>query len=278
MFCAVCLMPASLWAVVDGHEFSHCSSCGSVALNIERMHAVDRGESTTVYNAEYWISETHAARERSWGGSLARAAEAIYVCQRPVKRFLDIGAGDGSLLDALAYHLPSFSDRLLAVELFPPEGHTQHPGYRRGSVNDLDTKVDCGVCIEVIEHLTPMMLRGLLSGLADKAEVNSCFLFNTGMGEYVLSEDPSYIDPNNRGHIVSYGFPALQSIFAEFGFRVSQLGSRSWAFLAEYMPTEEFELRLRTWHPLAENSAVLTDHRSGSLMAIVARESLRAYA
>lgn len=278
MLCAVCLMPAVPWAVVDGHEFSYCPSCGSVALNSERMQRVDRGESTTVYNAEYWVYEADAARERSWGGSLARAAEAIYLCRRPIERFVDIGAGDGSLLDALTYQLPSFADRLLGIELFPPEGHSQHPGYRHGSIGDLESKVDCGVCVEVIEHLTPTMLRGLLKGLADKAEVDSCFLFNTGMGEYVLTEDPSYIDPNNRGHIVSYGYRALQAIFGEFGFRVSTLGSRSWAFLAEYKPTNPFDLQLRTWHPLPENVAVLSDPRSGSLMSIVARESLRAYA
>lgn len=278
MICAVCLASASFWATIDGHDFSHCASCGFVALNLDRMNAFDRGDSTRVYNADYWESETRAAKERSWGSSLARAAEAIYLCQRPVQSFLDIGAGDGTLLDALSYHLPSFAERLIGVELFPPETHTKHKGYRHGSVADLDTGVDCGVCIEVIEHLTPHMLRGLVSGLAGRAKVNSCFVFNTGMGDYVLSEDPSYIDPINRGHIVSYGLPALQTIFGEFGFRVSALGSRAWAFVAEYQPTEAFDLVTRTWRPLRENSALLDDPRSGSLMAIVARESLRAYA
>ena len=278
MICAVCQSPASHWAVVDGHEFSHCPVCGSVALNIEQMHAIDDGASTRIYNADYWESEARAARERSWGGSLARAAEAIYVCQRPVRSFLDIGSGDGSLLDALSYHLPSFSERLIGIELFPPETHTQHQGYQRGSVADLDMSVDCGVCVEVIEHLTPHMLRGLLRGLASKSKVNSCFLFNTGMGDYVLSEDASYIDPVNRGHIVSYGLTALQTIFGEFGFRVSTLGSRAWAFIAEYQPTEPFDLASRTWRPMPQNTAVLDDARSGSLMAIIARESLRAYA
>jgi hypothetical protein len=278
MICAVCQSPASHWAVVDGHEFSHCLVCGSVALNIEQMRAIDDGASTRIYNADYWESEARAARERSWGGSLARAAEAIYVSQRPVRNFVDIGSGDGSLLDSLSYHLPSFSEHLVGIELFPPEIHTQHPGYQHGSVEDLGTSVDCGVCIEVIEHLTPRMLRGLVKGLAERAEIDSCFLFNTGMGEYVLDEDKSYIDPINRGHIVSYGFPALETIFGEYGFRVSRLGSRSWAFIAEFRPSAPFDMSSRTWQPLPENVAVLTDPRSGSLMSILARESLRAYA
>lgn len=278
MICAVCHEPASYWNTVDGHDYSHCLSCGSVALNIDRIHAFDRGDSTRIYNADYWDSETRAARERAWGSSLARSAEAIYVCQRPVKSFLDIGSGDGALLDSLSYHLPSFADRLIGIELFPPETHTQHQGYHHGSVADIPMRVDCGVCVEVIEHLTPQMLRGMLSSLASKAEVNSCFLFNTGMGEYVLSEDASYIDPINRGHIVSYGLQALKAIFAEFGFRVSTLGSRTWAFVAEYQPTEPFDIVSRTWRPLPENIAILDDARSGSLMSIVARESLRAYA
>lgn len=278
MICAVCESHASHWALVDGYEFSSCPSCGSIALNSEAMRDIDNGASTRVYNAEYWESEARAARERSWGGSLARVAEAIYVCRRPVTLFVDIGSGDGSLLDALSYHLPTFSERLIGIELFPPDNHTQHPGYRHGSIGDLDGKIDCGVCVEVVEHLTPQMLRGLVQGLASKSEPDSCFLFNTGLGEYVLNEDAEYIDPVNRGHIVAYGFQALETIFGEFGFRISRLGSRSWAFVAEYQPSEPFDLSSRTWRPLPENLAVLDDVRSGSVMAILARESLRAYA
>lgn len=278
MICAVCLTPALHWAVVDGHDFSHCASCGSVALNIERMRELDHGASIRVYDTEYWEAEATAARERAWGSSLARAAEAIYVCQRPVKSFVDIGCGDGALLDSLSYHLPSFTKGLTGIELFPPEVHSRHPGYTAGSIGDVQQKFDCGVCIEVIEHLTPDMLRELVKGLADRAESNSCFLFNTGMGDYVLGEDASYIDPTNRGHIVAYGFRALEIIFGEYGFRVSRLGARSWAFVAEYTPAETFDLTTRTWHPLPQNAALLSDSVSGSLMSIVARESLRAYA
>lgn len=277
MDCAVCHTSAPLWANVDGHDFTHCPSCGSIALNSAEIDAIDAGSAIRHYDADYWQDELLSAKERAWGSSLARAAEAIHLCQRPVRKFVDIGSGDGSLLDALSYHLPSFRDGLYGVEMFPPAVHTAHPNYLIGEIGSAPEQFDCGVCVEVIEHLTPRMLDNLLAGLARNSLENSCFLFNTGLADYVVNEDQSYIDPLRRGHIVSYGMNALDQIFARHGFRVSAIGQRSWAFLAEFQPTFPFDIDNRTWHPRPENTQLMHDAISGTLMAITARESLRAY-
>lgn len=275
--CAVCAYPAPLWATVDGYDFTQCDACGSIALDADAIAEVDEGKPLRGYDADYWRAELISARERAWGGSLARAAEAIYLCQRPIKAFVDIGSGDGSLLDALSYQLPSFRERIFGVERFPPEQRTAHPGYWVGQISQAPRRFDCGVCIEVVEHLTPRMLDALIAGLAARSNENSCFVFNTGLGDYVVKEDAGYIDPLRRGHIVAYGLPALSLMFARHHFRVSALGARSWAFVAEYRPTSDFDLDHRTWHPLPDNQRILSDPISGSLMSIAARESLRTY-
>lgn len=277
MYCAVCDGPAPLWAVVEGYRFTDCPRCGSISLDRDEIRRIDAGSSLRRYDNDYWQDEVRAARERAWGSSLALAAQAIHLCQRSVDRFIDIGSGDGSLLDAISYHLPSFQHNIYGIELFPPASHTQHPGYIIGDLDQSHHQFDCGVCVEVVEHLTPKMLDRLVAALARHALPGGCFVFNTGLSDYVRKEDRSYIDPLYRGHIVSYGFAAMAQIFSRHQFRVSNLGQRNWAFIAEYKPTIDFDLDARIWNPLPENLARLQDPVSGSLMAITARDSLRAF-
>jgi hypothetical protein len=273
--CAVCGEQALTWDRVDGHDFTDCGHCGSIALVTETIDQIDRGQFVRDYDTNYWQDEQIAAKDRAWGSSLARAAEAIYLTRRPVHRFIDIGSGDGSLLESLSTHLPNFSGQLFGVEMFPPAKRTSHPGYVHASLADMNGSYDTGVCIEVIEHLTPKMLDGLLAALSLKSEPDALFIFNTGLGDFVRFEDRSYIDPVRRGHIVSYGWAAIEAIFARHHFRVSKIGNRNWAFVAEKSPTTSFDIHDRVWQPVPKNIAILQDPTTGSLMQLLARESLR---
>jgi hypothetical protein len=177
------------------------------------------------------------------------------------------------LLDELSRQLPAYSDCFHGVELFPPHEHTSHPNYHQGEIGNLGGAFDSGVCIEVVEHLTPRMLANLLEGLAKVSAPGSLWLVNTGMPDYVLTEDPGYLDPLHRGHIVSYGLRGLLHIFEPFGFRVRGIPGKSYAFVAEFQPLDdELDFEYRFYHPLPENKALL---ESSGLLYQAAFESAR---
>jgi hypothetical protein len=273
--CGVCGAIAAPWKIIDGIQFTDCSKCECIAMDSENLLRVDAAKFAHKYDATYWSDELIAAKERSWGATLARAAEAILLCRRPVDRFLDIATGPGYLLDALSYYLPTSKERFFGVEKFAPEDRSEHPGFIEGSVEDLPQEFDCGVCIEVIEHLTPLMLRQLARELSWVSQPNAFYIFNTGLSDFVRKDSADYIDPVQRGHIVSWGFPALVEIFGSEGFKVHKLGSRNWSFGVEYLPDDELPISDRIWSPLEENLAILNDPATGMVMYIMARESLR---
>jgi hypothetical protein len=234
------------------------------------------------YAEEYWGSELGPARERCFGAAVLRVAETIAYCRVPIRAFIDIGAGTGWLLDALALLLPEATDRFHAVELYPPppEHRTSHPNYVIGTLNSLETSFDAGVCIEVIEHLTPMTLRALVAQLAGRSHPGSLYLFNSGQPTFVEQEDPTYLDPHRRGHVVSYSVAGAASIFNPAGFNVIALPGRYWAFLAEFGPLQpvgEDALISRLWHPVPENEAMLHGARFGPLMRSAGIDTARAY-
>lgn len=70
----------------------------------------------------------------------------------------------------------------------PPAERTPHPNYVEGDVGVLEEACDAGVCIEVIEHLTPRMLGKLVDRLAKVSLPCSLWLFNTDMPDYVINE------------------------------------------------------------------------------------------
>lgn len=144
--------------------------------------------STRLYDEAYWNEELCSARMRARGESLARVGEALLYCQRPVKRFLDVGADPGYLLHELAKQYPGRPDLFHGVELLPSAERTPHPNYVEGDVGMLEEACDAGVCIEVIEHLTPRMLGKLVDRLAKVSLPCSLWLFNTGMPDYVINE------------------------------------------------------------------------------------------
>jgi len=147
-------------------------------------------------------------------------------------------------------------------------------------LDSVEITYDAGVCIEVIEHLTPRTLRALVAQLAARSRPGSLYLFNSGQPTFVEQEDPAYLDPHRRGHVVSYSVAGAASIFNPAGFNVIALPGRYWAFLAEYGPLQSIDedaLISRLWHPLPENEAMLRGARFGPLMRSAGIDTARAY-
>lgn len=260
---------------VEEVPYLRCDACRSIHIQPAMLAELDAGRSfLRDYDADYWAMELAAARNRAKGVSPCRAGEAILYCRRPVQRFLDVGAGPGYLLESLIELLDSEGAIFHAVEKFAPEEHFRHPNYHVGSLSDLAEPFDAGVCIEVVEHLTPTMLRNLATSLAAVSKPDSYWLFNTGMDEYVDLEDRGYLDPYRRGHIVSYSVAGLRTIFEPLGFRVHQLPGKSFAFAAEYRPGPELGYDDRIYRPLPENLALLNRNQ---LLYQAAFESARSY-
>jgi methyltransferase family protein len=229
------------------------------------------------YDEAYFETERTSARDRAYGSSLARCAEALLYARIPVRRFLDVGTGHGYLLDALAMHLPSHRDAFAGVELFPPPGRSTHPNYIEGSVASAPGTYDAGSCIEVIEHLTPAQLARLLGELATRSNPGALYIVNSGQPRYVLDDDPGYLDPDGRGHIFSYSLEAVALLAEPQGFRVLPLRGKTWAFLLEYDRADPSAPEDRIWSALPENVALLSDPDRGTVLRILGLESARAY-
>lgn len=274
--CPVCETGTSAaHTVVDGYPYYLCGQCGSIHIAPEVIADMDAGIALVgEYANDYWEQERAGALERAAGASLCRAGEAILYCRRPVQRFLDVGAGPGFLLCKLQELLDSGAGIFHGVEAFPPPYADYGANFHVGRVDDLDGVFDAGVCIEVIEHLTPKMLEGLVSGIAAVSAPGSFWLFNTGMPEYVRKEDPGYLDPLRRGHIISYSLQAVSPIFARHGLRVGALPGKSFAFFAEFKPSESPTFDERVYQPVAENVALLRRHE---LLYHAAFETARSY-
>lgn len=273
--CPVCHSGRSaLFTEVDGFAYYECSSCGSLHIDPGVLAEMDAGRHPLGgYADEYWEQERVATLERADGDSLCRAGEAILYCRRPVESFLDVGAGPGFLVQRLQALLDPEARIFHGVEKFPPAYAVECPNFHIGDVADLDGKFDAGVCIEVVEHLSPSMLRGLAGSLRRISRPGSLWLFNTGLPNYVKHEDPGYLDPLRRGHVVSYSIPALESIFAPLGLEVSPLPGKSYAFIVEFEPAETPDFNERIYRPLPGNRALL--NRCG-LLHQAAFESARA--
>ena len=275
--CVICCGQAELWKTIEGYEYSECSVCESISIDSASIALVDSGDFPRHYDPAYWAEENVAASGRSWGPSLARVAETILYCRRPIERFVDIGSGPGHLLDSLATYLPASCDRFFAVEKYPPSTHTTQPGYLIGDLADTKGVFDAGVCIEVVEHLTPKMFTRLIEALAQKSRPGSLYFFNTASPSYVKTLDPGYMDPLRRGHIISWGMPALRSLFEPHGFTVMEVQGKNFAFAVEFESSDPMPLSDRIWYPVPENRALLNDPEMGEVMFILGLESARAY-
>jgi hypothetical protein len=271
----------TLYEMVQGIQYFECKQCDCLYADLDALRG--DGSREFVYSNDYWQSEMSAARSRSFGSSLARCAEVFFYSRIPIRSFLDVGSGPGYLLDALSSLMPNFREMFHGVELFPPppEFRSTHPNFHVGSLDDVSVRFDGGVCIEVIEHLTPVQLRSLVSSLSRISNVGATYFFNSAQPSFVKSTDPGYLDPFGRGHIIAYSIAGVRKIFSEFGFNVIPLPGRDWAFLAEFTSdTKTFtaeQLLHRLWSPVPENMDKLKVNGFGELMYTVGLESARCY-
>lgn len=277
--CPICTSAASRYANVDAFDYFECSHCDALFLDPAVLEEVDRGRSLVQYSEPYWKAELDASRARSYGSSLARVAETFLYARRPIDVFLDIGAGAGFLLEACATYLPASKQKFYGIEKYPPRAHsTQNSNFVVGEIPDLQLRVDAGCCIEVIEHLTPVMLSKLLHDLSAVANQDALFIINSGQPAFVKHEDPRYLDPCGRGHLVSYSVKSIAHLAEPHGFRVHALPGKTWALLLEKSASRGAEhLVDRIWTPVPKNAEALNDPTMGSLMYVLGVETARAY-
>lgn len=280
--CPLCQSSARDYTVVQEVPYFECAGCDFIFADPELLRRVDDGEPLRRYDKEYWDSELASAKDRSFGSSLARVAEVLLYCRIPVEKFIDIGTGPGFLLDALSKYLPSHRNVFYGVEKFPPDPseRTAHENYLCSDLAEIGETFQCGVCVEVIEHLTPTMADRLASAMRRTSVAGSLFLFNTGLTEYVRREDPGYLDPYGRGHITSWSVTSARKIFSRHGFEVHPIPGKTWAFLVELPPVPDSggaNVRDRIWSALEHNKRILADPEMGNVMYFLGLESARAY-
>ena len=284
-FCQVCqsgYLGGEPLVVKEEVPFYQCDNCGSIL--VLDSHKYDQ-ERVQKYDTSYWESEAKSSKERSYGPTICRIAEAILYCQVPIEKFVDIGCGPGFTLDAISTLLPKYVDLFIGIELNPPppEHRTSSKNYKIGSVGDSVCNFQAGICIEVIEHLSPPTLEKLVEELASKSEEGSLYYFNSSQPDKVVRDGYEYLDPYSRGHIASYSLKGLASLFGRYGFRIIPLYGRDWAFLAEYNSDQlndinkADQLLHRVWNPCSRNKSILTDGGFGPLMYTIAVESARCY-
>jgi hypothetical protein len=266
---------------VDGVPYLRCDGCGSILAEDAFMRRTMAGEARS-YDDSYWAKELKSVRERNFGASLIRIAEVFLYARRPVRRFLDVSTGAGTLLDAVAELVPEMSGTFWGIEPFPPppQFRARHPNYRVGFLRDLEGRFDGGTCIEVIEHLPPAVLKSMVAELAGVSEPGALWYFNSAQPEFVLSSDPGYLDPHGRGHVASYSVAGMRHLFGAAGFTVHALPGRDWAFLAEYgshPPQDTNTLLDRVWNVLPENRALLHAAHFGPLLLAAGQEGARCY-
>ena len=267
--------------VVDSIDYFECVECESIFVDPAFLQ--DKRPNASHYDPSYWGNEIFASRERSFGTSINRVCEVFLYSRIPIKRFVDIGTGPGYLLEALSNLAPNYKDLFFGCELFPPPApfRTQHENYTIGSLAQLPGKFSAGVCIEVIEHLTPEQLNDLIEQLATSAEDGAVFYFNSAQPSFVKNIDPGYLDPLIRGHIVSYSLKALEKMFAAHGFTLIELPGRDWCFLVEFNSESKNigadGLLNRIWTALPENVSILKDNGFGPLLHTIGVESARCH-
>jgi len=277
----LCRRPRKHYAHVRSIDFFECRHCDFISVSAEMLQQIDLGLNVRKYDDNYWEREHADGRDRSYGPALSRFAELLLYAQVPVERFLDLGTGTGDLLDSLTFHLPSSTSRFYGIEKFPPpvEYRTKHVNYFVGDLRDLPGVFQAGLCMEVVEHLTPTMLDDIAQQLAEKSADGSIFLFNTGLTDYVRLEDPDYLDADIRGHICIWSVRAVTPIFERYGFTVYAIPGKRWAFLVERVASGARYPAIpdRIWTRLPQNEAILRDPASSHILFGAGLDAARAY-
>jgi hypothetical protein len=278
--CPVCTSQSHVHTRAGGFEYFSCSGCGILHVENAVLREIDAGMQIVKYSPEYWEMELFAAEERSRSVGVIRLAEAIFLCRRPVQSVIDIGTGTGRLLEQFERLLPNNSKHIWGVELFPPPIHqrTESSQYVVGTVSSMSPRIfDAGLCMEVVEHLTPLMVHGMLTEIANRSNEGACYVVNTGLADFVRNEDPGYLDPVKRGHIVAWTVAAFNILGKPLGLTATSLPGRSWAFLLEKTVNAQ-DIESRLYAPLIENMQFLADGKQGmSLLSTAAAEAARGY-
>lgn len=282
--CPVCGGNAKVFSEKKGGEKSflyyECRKCGSIFIEPEILDKMDNGIPLIEYTKEYWDMELQSARRRCFGDCMARMAEVIYYATIPIENFLDIGGGTGMFLDAIEQYLPDNKEHFYSVEKYPPEKiHcTKSKNFYNCSYSELNMKFQAGICIEVVEHLTPQMLVSIFRDVASVSSDGAIYLINTGMPQYVKKEDPNYLDPFIRGHIMSYSLKGIQNLLEPLGYSVYPIRGKNWAYCIEYHSNnKDSDITGRLWKALPENLELLKDSKMGSVLHILGRESINGY-
>ncbi|WP_312094088.1 methyltransferase domain-containing protein [Aminipila sp.] len=286
VYCVVCNGESKVYRTFsrnNGQDLLNyfiCESCGSIFIEPPIIELMDNGQNIIDYDDNYWTMETKSAKKRCFSICLARMAEAIFYTQIKIDKFLDIGTGTGLFLDAIQLYLPNKADRFYGVEKYPPtKGEkTKSPNYYTCDYNQLGEKFDAGMCIEVVEHLTPKMLKSLFTDISQISNEGALYIINTGLAQYTDLEDPNYIDPYVRGHIMSYSIKGLDFLLSDIGFTVHEIRGKTWAIAIEYKRgNRDEDITDRIWRVLPDNLELLNDSQMGSVLQILGRESVRAY-
>jgi hypothetical protein len=281
MNCIICQSKELIFFKKLEHvDYYECGNCESIFADKNTML-----KSSQNYTLDYWKKEMTASKERSYGVSLALCAEVFILSSIPIEYFLDIGSGPGFFLDAVTFMMPKYKKNFYGIEKFPPPEKyiSKHLNYLEGDISKLKSlkkKISGGICVEVIEHLYPETLESLVENLSHISQEGALYIFNSGQPKYVKEEDPSYLDPYERGHIVSYSIKAIEIIFNKYDFQIMSIPGRTYAFIAEYKSERKFKVTTDSfsqliWGSLEENLKKLKDNEFGPLMYLLGLHSLR---
>jgi hypothetical protein len=105
---------------VDGVPYLRCDGCGSILAEQAFLDRTIAGEARQYDDELLARPSSQRPEQRGHGASLIRLAEVFLYARRPIRRFLDVSCGAGTLLDAAAELLPEIADTFWGIEPFPP--------------------------------------------------------------------------------------------------------------------------------------------------------------
>ena len=260
MRCAVCKANAAQrYRNVDGVGYLRCGACGSLFADPDFLAAEQLSSMPTTTGGMSCMRRGSAASARrccAW-----RRRSRIVVC-RSARSSISAPAPVGCSM-----HLRHCCQRrsigsMRSSSIRRPRRTA--PAIRTTSSarwTACDRTFDAGVCIEVIEHLTPTTLRSLVAQLAAVSRPGSLYLFNSGQPDFVEREDPG-LSRSARPRPHRLVFAAL--VPRASSGRPGSMSSRCPAAPGLFLPSsgrcslvDADALIARLWHPVPENVSML---------------------